>query len=76
MNLEKVSESSNSIYDSFKDDVCEKCKVKIQERLNKLSKLQMTLLITRPKLIPKKLGICQGCINKIHRKLLKNARSK
>ena len=71
MNHQKVNEQTGGIYDSFKGEVCEDCKIKIQERLSKLSKVQMALLMARPKMIHKRLGMCQTCINNIHRKLLK-----
>jgi len=73
MNLESANSGSKGIYGAFKDEVCEDCKVRIEDRLSKMSKVDMALLVARPKNIHKKLGICQDCINNIHRKLLKNA---
>ena len=72
MNLESAKSQSVGIYDAFKDEVCEKCKIKIEKRLNELNKVQMAILIARLKNTPKRLGICQPCINRIHKKLLKN----
>jgi hypothetical protein len=74
MNIQSANERSSSIYDNFKDDVCESCKIKINEKLSKYTKLDMALLMARPKNIHKKLGICQDCINKIHRKILDKAK--
>lgn len=74
MKFKDAKDNSNGIYNAFKNEVCEECNIKIKENLSKMSKIQLALLMTRPTMIHKKLGICQDCINKIHKKLLKQQR--